>query len=72
MRGGRSGISKRDWVTRDRVTLEVSFTKYPFRPDIAMRDVPFEVTAPGDRTPAEAARPVDGHASYTTLAFEAD
>lgn len=59
--------------SRAQVTLEASFTEDAFRPEIAMRDAPFEVTAPdgrtsslapealaGDRTIVEAALPSDG------------
>lgn len=59
--------------SRTQVTLEASFTEEAFRPEVAMRDAPFEITAPdgrttrlspatlaGDRTIAEAALPVDG------------
>lgn len=62
-----------DAGSRDRVTLEAAFTEDAFRPEVAMRDAPFEVTAPdgtttrlaapllaGDRTLAEAALPADG------------
>lgn len=62
-----------DAGSRDRLTLEAAFTEDAFRPEVAMRDAPFEVTAPdgtttrlaapllaGDRTLAEAALPADG------------
>lgn len=62
-----------DAGSRDRVTVEASFTEDAFRPEVAMRDAPFEVTAPdgrttrlaapvlaGDRTLAEAPLPTDG------------
>lgn len=62
-----------DLGARDKVTIEASFTEDAFRPDIAMRDAPFEITDPagrttplpaplltGDRTLAEAALPMEG------------
>lgn len=62
-----------DAGSRDRITLEASFTEDAFRPEVAMRDAPFEMTSPdghtsrlatptlaGDRTLAEAALPTDG------------
>lgn len=62
-----------DVGTRAQITLEASFTEAAFRPEIAMRDAPFEITttdgrtsrlAPatlvGDRTLADAALPADG------------
>lgn len=58
---------------RERVTVEASFSEDPFRPEVAMRDAPFEVTGPDgqttrltgaqqtqDRTLVEAALPADG------------
>lgn len=62
-----------DLGARERVTVEASFTEDAFRPDIAMRDAPFEITDPAGRTTrlaapmltadralAEAALPTDG------------
>lgn len=62
-----------DVGARARITLEASFTEDAFRPEIAMRDAPFEITAPdggtarltpptltGDRAIAEGALPTDG------------
>jgi len=59
--------------TRDKVSIEASFTEDAFRPEIAMQDAPFEITGPdgkvtrlgvplllADRTLVEAAVPVDG------------
>lgn len=58
---------------RNTVTIEASLTEDAFRPDIAMKDAPFEITGPdgkvtklgtptllGDRTVIEAAVPADG------------
>lgn len=58
---------------RDRVTIEAAFSEDPFRPEIAMRDAPFEITGPDgvttklsgalftrDRAVIEAALPGDG------------
>jgi hypothetical protein len=39
---------------RDRVTIEASFSEDPFRPEVAMKDAPFEVTGPDGQT-----RPLD-------------
>jgi hypothetical protein len=62
-----------DIGTRSKVGIEASFTEDAFRPDIAMQDAPFEITAPdgrvtrlavplmlADRTLVEAAVPADG------------
>lgn len=62
-----------DAGTRERVTVEAAFSEDPFRPEVAMRDAPFEVTGPDgktvklsgslqtqDRTIVEAALPADG------------
>ncbi|KQM62300.1 MULTISPECIES: DUF4198 domain-containing protein [unclassified Sphingomonas] len=62
-----------DVGSHTQITLEASFTEDAFRPEVAMRDAPFEITGPdgrterlppatlaGDRTIAEAALPVDG------------
>lgn len=62
-----------DAGSRTQITLEASFTEDAFRPEIAMRDAPFEITAPdgrttrlaapalaGDRTIAQASLPSDG------------
>lgn len=62
-----------DAVGRDRVTLQASFTEDAFRPEIAMKDAPFEITGPDgktvrlaaptlttDQAMVEAALPVDG------------
>lgn len=62
-----------DVGSRTQITLEASFTEDAFRPEIAMRDAPFEITAPdgrttrlappafaGDRTIVEASLPSDG------------
>lgn len=58
---------------RDKVSAEASFTEDAFRPEIAMKDAPFEITAPdgtvvklgaplftADRTLVEASVPADG------------
>lgn len=39
-----------DAASRDTVTIEASFTEDAFRPEIAMRDAPFEVTGPDGST----------------------
>lgn len=62
-----------DATGRDRVTLQASFTEDAFRPEIAMKDAPFEITGPdgktvklaaptltADQAIVEAALPVDG------------
>lgn len=62
-----------DLGPRDKVSIEASFSEDAFRPDIAMKDAPFEITAPdgkvtrlgaplftADRTLVEAAVPADG------------
>ncbi len=62
-----------DVGSRTQITLEASFAEDAFRPEVAMRDAPFEITGPdgritplvpvtlaGDRTIAEAALPIDG------------
>ncbi|MCW1429863.1 DUF4198 domain-containing protein [Novosphingobium sp. JCM 18896] len=59
--------------THDKVSIEASFTEDAFRPEIAMKDAPFEITGPdgsvtklgtplftADRTLVEAAVPADG------------
>lgn len=62
-----------DAAWRDRVTLQASFTEDAFRPEIAMKDAPFEITGPdgktirlaaptltADQATVEAALPADG------------
>lgn len=39
-----------DAGTRGQVTIEASFTEDAFRPEIAMKDAPFEITGPGGAT----------------------
>ena len=39
-----------DAAGRDRVTVQASFTEDAFRPEIAMKDAPFEITGPDGKT----------------------
>lgn len=64
--------SQFDAGTRTQITLEASFTEDAFRPEVAMRDAPFEITAPDGRVIRLAAATVTGDRSIAQAALPGD
>jgi len=61
-----------DAAGRDRVTLQASFTEDAFRPEIAMKDAPFEITGPDGKTVKLAAPTLTTDQAIVEAALPAD
>lgn len=61
-----------DAAARDRITLQASFTEDAFRPEIAMKDAPFEITGPDGETVRLAAPTLTTDQAIVEAALPAD
>lgn len=59
-------------AARDRITIEASFGEDAFRPEIAMKDAPFEVTGPDGRTVPLAAPMLTGDVTIVEAPLPAE